>query len=446
MRKILLIGAGRSSSSLIDYLLSNADAENWNLTVGDVSEELARSKTAGHPASRAIRFDIQDQVQTRHEVESADLVISLLPAHMHLPVAQTCVELGKSLVTASYVTPEMLSLHDEATKKSITLLNECGLDPGIDHMSAMEVIRAIEEEGGTLNAFYSYTGGLVAPESNDNPWGYKFSWNPRNVILAGQGTARYIESGNYRYIPYQRLFSQIKKIEVEGVGTFDGYANRDSLAYRKIYGIDAIPTLLRGTLRQEGYCSSWQVFVLLGLTDDSYIIENSGSLTYSQLVESLLPPRVSGESLRSTVARLAGLPDDGAEMERVAWTGIFEDHPIELEKATPAQILQRLLEEKWKLLEDDKDMIVMQHLFVYTIGAQTFERVSSLVVVGTDSVHTAMAKTVGLPAAIAARHILNGTIRSKGVIIPVGKEICAPILKELETYGVRFREKVVKKT
>jgi saccharopine dehydrogenase (NADP+, L-glutamate forming) len=240
-----LIGAGRSSTALIDYLLHHAAAGNWELTVGDFSEQAVREKTKGHPASRPIRFDINDRDQTLAEVGRADLVISLLPAHMHISVARMCVSLGKHLVTASYVTPEMESLREEAVSKGVILLNECGLDPGIDHMSAMEIIRAIRSEGGELNSFYSYTGGLVAPESNDNPWGYKFSWNPRNVILAGQGTARYIENGRFKYIPYNRLFRRTETIEVEGVGRFDGYANRDSLSYRKTYGLEA--SARRGT-------------------------------------------------------------------------------------------------------------------------------------------------------------------------------------------------------
>lgn len=445
MKKILLIGAGRSSTSLIGYLLQNAAPEGWELSVGDFSEEAVRQKVGDHPAARAVRFDINDSLQTASEVGRADLVISLLPAHMHLPVAKSCVQHGKHLVTASYVTPEMESLHEAAVEKGILLLNECGLDPGIDHMSAMQIIREIRAEGGELESFHSYTGGLVAPESNDNPWGYKFSWNPRNVILAGQGTARYIEHGRYKYIPYNRLFRQTQNIEIEGVGKFDGYANRDSLAYRKSYGIDRIPTLLRGTLRQHGFCEAWDVFVRLGLTDDSYVIEDSEHMTYASLTASFLPDTVSGNSLRAAVAALCGLDADGTAMSMVEWTGVLSDRPVGLKRATPAQVLQQLLEEKWKLSPADKDMIVMQHRFGYRIGAKSFVRTSSLVVIGDDNVHTAMAKTVGLPAAIAARNILNGTISETGVRIPVSPDICIPVMKELETLGIRFTERLEEK-
>src|SRR5688572_20349946 len=229
----------------------------------------------------------------------------------------------------------------------------------------LEVIDRLKKEGCELTSFKSYTGGLVAPESNDNPWGYKFSWNPRNVILAGQGTARYIRDGLYKYIPYNRLFSEIERIQVEGYGSFDGYANRDSLAYRHHYHIEQIPTLLRGTLRQSGFCRAWNVFVQLGLTDDSYKIEKSETLTYADLIRAHLPATLVKDSLLETVAAFCGLPPDGEAMTKVEWTGILTDEPIGISDASPAQILQNLLEKKWKLEEHDKDMIVMQHQFEF---------------------------------------------------------------------------------
>lgn len=440
MRSIFLIGAGRSSASLIEYLLKYAPADGFRLTIGDVSEAAANEKAGGHPAARPIRFDIHDARLRDEEIRNADLVISLLPAHMHVPVAETCVRFGKHLVTASYVSAEMQALDTAARQAGVLLLNECGLDPGIDHMSAMEVIDRIRREDGELLAFRSYTGGLVAPESNDNPWGYKFSWNPRNVILAGQGTARFIEKGNYKYIPYQRLFRQIRKIMVEHAGTFDGYANRDSLSYRKIYGLQNIPTMIRGTLRQEGFCAAWDVFVRLGLTDDSYALENSARLTYSELVEALLPEGLPGEDLIARVAALCGLDPAGKELEMVRWTGIFEPVTIGLHQATPAQALQQLLERRWLLRPSDKDMIVMQHEFEYRADGKSWRQLSSLIVTGKDSRFTAMAQTVGLPVAIAARRILSGEWKITGVQVPVIAEIYQPVLRELESLGIRFTE------
>ena len=441
MRSILLVGAGRSSSFLIKYFLEHAKQEDWNLTVADVSLELAHEKTRNHANARAIAFDINNEAQRKEEIGKADLVISMLPANMHMPVAHECIAQKKHLATASYISKEMQQLHVQALKEGIVLLNECGLDPGIDHMSAMKIIDQIKSEGGEITSFKSYCGGLVAPESNDNPWGYKFSWNPRNVILAGQGTARFIEDGKYRYLPYSRIFTDIEKINVDGNGSFDGYANRDSLSYRPMYHLDKIPTMIRGTLRQSGFCKAWNVFVQLGLTDDSYVIEDSMHLTYAQLVESLLPGSDKRSNLKSRVASLMNTTEQSDEIKMVEWTGVFNDRPIAIDHATPAQALQKLLEEKWKLKPEDNDMIVMQHLFEYKDKNSAKEKLtSSLVVKGDDSVYTAMAKTVGLPLAITSKLILNGAIKSRGVVVPVTKEIYEPVLKELEENKIVFQE------
>jgi saccharopine dehydrogenase-like NADP-dependent oxidoreductase len=308
-------------------------------------------------------------------------------------------------------------------------------------MSAMEVIDEVNEKGGKMISFRSYTGGLVSPESNDNPWGYKFSWNPRNVILAGHGTARYIEDGKYKYIPYNRLFKQIERIHVEGYGDFDGYANRDSLSYRKSYGLENIPTMIRGTLRQSPYCSAWSIFVDLGLTDDSFKIEGSEKLSYREIAEAFLPGRKSSGSLMNRISNLTGFKEDSTEMKMMEWTGILSDERPGIKDASPAQVLQHLLEQKWKLKEEDKDMIVMQHIFQYEILGKKTHHTSSLVVKGDNSVYTAMAKTVGLPMAIAARLILNGKIKSTGVQIPVTKEIYTPILQELKSFEIKFDDK-----
>lgn len=444
MKNILVIGAGRSSSSLIKYLLDNSQQEQWTVTVGDVAIELVNQKTNNHPNSRAIVFDINNEQQRQEEIQRADIVISMLPASMHLSVAKDCVRYKKHLATASYVSKEMAALDEEAKINGIVLMNEVGLDPGIDHASAMKVIDDIHEQGGELTSFKSFCGGLVAPESNDNPWGYKFSWNPRNVILAGQGTAQYIENGEYKYIPYNRLFTQIDSVSIDGYGNFDAYANRDSLSYRKSYNIEGISTMLRGTLRMPGYCKAWNVFVKLGLTDDTYTIEASNTLTYKQLLEAYLP--AGDKSTKEKLVAFMGTEIDTEIIDKIDWLGLFNDTLIKRANATPAQILQDVLEEKWKLMPHDKDMIVMQHQFEYTLpkqGNNTIKLNSSLVVKGEDQIYTAMAKTVGLPLAIASKLILQGKIKSKGVLIPTAKEIYEPLLAELEQYGVVFEEKVV---
>ncbi len=438
MKNILVIGAGRSASSLINYLLTHSVKENWNVTVGDVSLELVKQKTAGHINARAIQFDINNDLQREEEIKRADIVISMLPAFMHLNVAKDCVRLKKNLATASYVSKEMKELDGEAKSAGIILMNEIGLDPGIDHASAMKVIDHIHGQGGVLTSFKSYCGGLVAPECNDNPWGYKFSWNPRNVVLAGQGTAQFIEDGEYKYIPYNSLFTQTETIEIEGFGKFDAYANRDSLSYRKFYDIEKIPTMLRGTLRMPGYCKAWNVFVKLGLTDDTFKMEASETLTYKQLLEAFLPKGKA--STKDKLIAFMGEEMDAEVLSKIEWLGIFEDRMIRLKDATPAQILQDLLEEKWLLKENDKDMIVMQHQFQYTLNGKNKKIISSLVVKGEDQTYTAMAKTVGLPLAISAKLILQGRIKARGVLIPTTKEIYEPVLAELESLGVKFEE------
>lgn len=438
-KNILIIGAGRSSSSLIKYLLDESVKHNWQVTVGDMSLETAQQKVSNHPNGKAVLFDINNETQRNNEISKADIVVSMLPAFMHISVANDCVKLKKHLVTASYVSKEMAALDNEAKKVGIVLLNEMGLDPGIDHMSAMQIIDKLKAEGAEITSFKSYCGGLVAPESNDNPWGYKFSWNPRNVILAGQGTAMYIENGKYKYIPYNRLFTQTETIQVDGYGNFDGYANRDSLSYRSAYGLENIPTMLRGTLRMPGYCSAWNIFVKLGWTDDSYKIENSHKLTYAQLLDAFLPE--SNQSLKKRLADFMQLPEDADEIKKVEWLEIFTDKKIKTENGTPAQILQELLEEKWLLKKDDKDMIVMQHLFEYIINGKKHRITSSLVTKGDDQIYTAMAKTVGLPAAIAVKMILLNQLHLKGVKIPTDKTIYKPVLEELKSFGINFIEK-----
>lgn len=440
MKNILVIGAGRSSTSLIQYLLTHSEKENWKITVGDIDLETVKQKTGNHKNARAIVFDIHNDQQRGEEIQKADLVISMLPAFLHLNVAKDCVHYKKHMATASYVSKEMSELHANAQKAGIILMNEIGLDPGIDHASAMKIIDHIHRNGGQLTSFKSYCGGLVAPEYNTNPWGYKFSWNPRNVVLAGQGTAQFMEQGAYKYIPYNRLFVQTERIEVEGYGMFEGYANRDSLSYRKLYHIDAIPTMLRGTLRMPGFCKAWNVFVKLGLTDDSYKIEASEKLTYGELLSAFLPSGTS--SIKEKLVALMGSEMDQEVWERIEWLGIIGDRKIKLKNATPAQLLQDLLEEKWKLNPEDKDMIVMQHLIEYNNKNGEKKRItSSLVVKGDDQLHTAMAKTVGIPLAITSKLILQNKIQSRGVVIPTIPEIYDPVLNELEAYGVKFEEK-----
>ena len=442
MKKILVIGAGRSATTLISYLLDNSVINNWMITIADYSEYLAKQAVGNSVNAKAIFFNVTDDSQREEEITIADIVISMLPASMHILVAEDCVRLKKNLVTASYVSDEVAALDDKAKQAGVLLLNEIGLDPGIDHMSAMQIIDQIKADGGKLTSFKSFCGGLVHPDYDDNPWNYKFTWNPRNVVLAGKGTAQYIEGGEIKYIPYNKLFNRTENMSVLDSGEFEAYANRDSLSYRKSYRIENISTLLRGTLRRSGYSKSWNYLLQLGLTDDTYVIENSEKLSYRSYLNMFLPG--SDEmTLEEKFCKEFKIREDSEEFQKIKWLDIFSDKKVDLENATPAQVLQKILEEKWTLSAEDKDMIVMQHQFEYTLDGVNKKLNSSFVVFGDNQRDTAMAKTVGLPVAIATKLILNGEITSVGVKIPTSKDIYIPVLKELAENGINFVEEEI---
>ena len=441
MRNILIIGAGRSASSLIQYLLDKSVDEKLHLTIGDISLDLAKRKTNSHSNATAIALDIFDENQRKNQIQKADIVISMLPAHMHIEVAKDCIFYKKHLVTASYISEAMQSLDAAAKENNLVFMNEIGLDPGIDHMSAMKIIDEIRDKGGKMILFESFCGGLVAPESDTNLWNYKFTWAPRNVVLAGQGgAAKFIQEGTYKYIPYQKVFSRTEFMEVEGYGRFEAYANRDSLKYRSVYELDDILTLYRGTLRRVGFSKAWNMFVQLGMTDDSYIMDDSETMNYRQFTNSFLPYHPT-DSVEIKLRLNLKIDQDDVMWDKLVELDLFNPNKIVgLKNATPAQILEKILCDSWTLQHDDKDMIVMYHKFGYEINGQKKQIDSKMVCVGEDQTYTAMAKTVGLPVAIATLQILNGKITTPGVQLPITKEVYLPILAELETLGVVFKE------
>jgi saccharopine dehydrogenase-like NADP-dependent oxidoreductase len=444
MRKILIIGAGRSASSLIKYLLEKSSEENIQIIIADLSLETAKIKTQNHPNATAIALDINNVTERQNIISSVDLVISMLPAFMHLEVAKDCLHFQKNMVTASYISPEMQNLDQEVKEKGLIFLNECGLDPGIDHLSAMKIIDEIKEKGGKMLLFESFCGGLVAPESDTNLWNYKFTWAPRNVVLAGQGgVSKFIQEGKYKYIPYQKLFRRTEFMEIEGFGRFEGYANRDSLKYRSIYGLENIPTMYRGTLRRVGFSKAWDLFVNLGMTDDSYAMENSENMSYRDFTNSFLAYHPT-DSVELKLRHYLKIDQDDIIWDKILELDLFNaNKKVGLKDATPAQILEKILSEAWKLEAHDKDMIVMYHKFGYEINGKKEQIDSFMVNIGEDQTYTAMAKTVGLPVAMASLLILNGKITQKGVLLPIHKEFYLPILSELENYDIIFTEKKV---
>ena len=444
MRKVLVIGAGRSASSLIKYLLDKSSSEKLHVIVGDVSKENSEERVNNHKNGTAIILDVFDDEARITAVKNADIVVSMLPARFHIEVAKDCIKYGKHMVTASYISKEMQALDKEAKAKGLVFMNEIGVDPGIDHMSAMKVIDKIRENDAKLLLFESFTGGLVAPESDNNLWNYKFTWNPRNVVLAGQGgAAMFIQEGTYKYIPYHKLFRRTEFLTVNGNGKFEAYANRDSLKYRGIYGLDDIPTMYRGTIRRIGFSRAWNVFVQLGMTDDTYAIEDSENMSYRDFVNLFLAYSPS-DSVELKLRSYLKIDQDDVMWEKLLELDIFNPNKmINLKNATPAQMLQKILMDSWTLQEDDKDMIVMQHKFGYRYKGENKQIESSLVVIGDDQTYTAMCKTVGLPVAIATLKILNGDIKTPGVQMPITKEVYEPILKELEDHGIKFIEEQV---
>jgi saccharopine dehydrogenase-like NADP-dependent oxidoreductase len=441
MKTILILGAGLSASSLIRYLLAHSEAENWHVKIVDQNLGLVQKKINGHPRAEAMSFNALDSKERKPAIAHADLVISMLPAIYHVEVAKDCIELRTDLITPSYISSEMRVLNEEAIAAGIVIMNEIGVDPGIDHMSAMKVIDHIKDIGGKLTSFKSFCGGLLAPESDNNPWHYKFTWNPRNVIVAGQGPAAcYMDNNEYKYIPYSQLFKKLDRIEIPPYGAFDGYANRNSLIYSSTYGIYGIPTIYRGTLRRPNYCQGWDVFIQLGMTDDSYAMTNSETLTPRAFLNAFLPYEPS-TSVEDKFKKVLG--DEQAYLfDQFESMGIFDDSfTYGIENASPAKLLQQLLEPKWKLEPGDKDMLVMYHEFEYQIQNERKKITSSLVALGEDEVYTAMSNTVGLPVAIAAKLILAGELKEKGVTLPVNKVVYEPILNELASFGITFEEK-----
>lgn len=425
-KKILIIGAGRSATSLISYLLSACKSNPWFVSILDKNMELAKQKLGNSLHGEVVYFDINAESE---KIKKYDLVISMLPPTFHFAVAQACVQYGKNLLTASYSTPQMQSLHQIAVEKNCLILMECGLDPGIDHMSALQMMEAIKNNGGKITSFKSYCGGLVAPESDTNLWGYKISWNPRNVVLAGQGgITKYIEKNKLKYLNYNRLFTKTETISIPNIGSFEGYPNRDSLGFKELYNLTDCETFIRGTLRKSGFCEAWHVLIQMGMTDDSFYIENMNKYTQKEIIEQFFTENeIENNFSKPIVAKIKELD-------------LFSENILPCERATPAMILQYIIEKKWKMAENEKDMIVMYHEIEYEIEKEKFVKKASLCLKGDKNGETAMSKTVGLPLGIAAKLILTNKINLKGVHLPITKDIYDPILAELAKNKIKLTE------
>jgi saccharopine dehydrogenase-like NADP-dependent oxidoreductase len=439
MKNILVIGAGRTSSSLIKYLLSKSAESGWFVTVADQSLELAEQKVGDHPRAKAIKFNVMDDDDRGAQIAKADIVVSLLPETHHVHLIKDCIKHRAHLVTASYISTEMASYDKQVKDVGLIFLNEMGLDPGIDHMDTMRLITKVKTNGGKLISLRSFGGGLVEPESDDNPWGYKITWNPMNVVIAGMASARYVQDGKLRIVPYNRLFLDTHIVDVPGVGKFEAYPNRDSIKYRKIYKVQGIPNVFRGSMRKIGFCKAWNALVQIGLTDNRYIVPDSHKLTYNEWLSFYLQKNNGVDTKQALIAFL-NEPNGSEIIDKIEWLGLLSDKKIKLKDATPSEILLDLLKKKWRFNENDIDMVILHTEVKYEIENKVEKIVSSFVVKGEPGFNTAMSSTVGLPIGIAVSLILSNKVKEKGVIIPIYPEIYKPALKELAELGIKAVE------
>jgi saccharopine dehydrogenase (NADP+, L-glutamate forming) len=440
MKNVVILGAGLVAKPLVRYLL---DQPEFNVKVASRTVSKAERLVGDHPRGAAESLNVTDAAALEEHVKGADIVISLVPYAHHVSVAKLCIKHKKDMVTTSYVSAPMKDLHAAAVEAGVTILNEIGLDPGIDHMSAMKIIHDMKSQGRKVTSFRSFCGGLPAPEANTNPFGYKFSWSPTGVILAGKNSAAYLKDGSQVKIDGPELFGHYFLLDVEGAGTFEAYPNRDSLGYVELYGLEGIKTMYRGTLRNGGWCDLWKTMVDVGLLDQAKREDLKG-MTYRQLVGSLLPGNPS-DGVEEAVAKAAGRKPSCAPIKKMAWLGLFSDERIPMEKGSPMDVLAHLLLERLQYNEGERDMIVLHHEFIAEKeGERPLKTYSTMVDFGIPNGDSSMSRTVGLPAAVGTRYILEGRIDMPGVQIPVSPKIYEPVLEELGRLGVKFVERTEK--
>jgi saccharopine dehydrogenase-like NADP-dependent oxidoreductase len=432
MAHVTILGAGLVAGPVVRHIL---ESSNHTVSVAARSVDRAAALVNGHPRGDVVPFDIDDSATLERLVERSDVLVSMLPYLHHVSVARRCIAHGKHLVTTSYVQPAMRALEDDAKARGVILLNELGLDPGIDHMSAMRVIHNVRKAGGRVTSFRSYCGGLPAPEANTNPFGYKFSWSPRGVVLAARNAAKYLRDGKEVVIPGPELFAAPERVEVEGAGVFEGYPNRDSISYIKVYDLEGVETMFRGTLRNVGHCATWKALGAMGLYDDAP--RSYERATFRGVMATL---GGSNDDAEGAVAARASVAKDHDAIRKLTWLGMFEDVALPEHPISPLDALVARMVDKLQYAPGERDMIVLQHEFVAQYADRRERMLSTLVDFGVPNGETAMSRTVGLPAAIGVLRILDKTIHTPGVVVPVAPAVYEPILDELATLGVRFRE------
>ncbi len=439
--KILVAGAGKSATWLIKFLLDQSKRQHWHITVADGNAATIEEKIAGHPNATAAPLDINDAAARQALVKDADLVLSLMPPQLHILLAKDCLQFGKNLITSSYISPEMQELDQAVREKGLMFMCEMGLDPGIDHMSAHQIIHGIQRVAGTVASFKSYCGGLIAPESDDNPWHYKFSWNPKNIIDAGKAGALFLEDGKERQVGYEDMFRPRPLIDVPGAGPLAWYPNRDSIKYLDSYDMREAQTFLRATFRQPDFCLGWDALVHLGLTDTERPVPNSVN-KLSELTAWCAG--LQGKSdLRGALLDKLKLDAKSPVPAMLDWLGLFNGRAVPAGAKTPGDALFSVLQDKWAMKPEDKDLVVMQHEVEYLHRGRPHVLKSSMVIKGENRELTAMAKTVGLPMGMLAKLILNKRVKPPhGVHFPSMPAVYKPVLAELAPYQIAFEEVV----
>ena len=438
MKNILVLGAGRTAFYLVNYLLEQGKKYNWTLRLGDREEENLTIFRKESDNFTPFLFDVMNEQQACEEVKNADVVISLLPAQFHEKVGALCLKFEKHFLSASYVSPEFKSWEKEIADKGLYFIKETGLDPGLDHMSAVQMLDDIRSKGGTIDQFLSFTGGLMSPSQQGNPWQYKFTWNPMYVVTAGRDGGNYLREGQIKRIPYHRLFEEIDFLDMPGYGSFDAYYNRNSFKYVKEYGLESTDTVIRYTLRRQGFCKAWAVFVSLGLTDNNFEFDFDEPLTNRSFLNMFI--RKGEESLEDRFCKAAKCQRGDEVYTKIEWLGMFDETEIPIKKGTSAVFLKEILSQKWAMLDTDKDMIYMAHVCYYQNQGRLFKKKHFLAVEGENKSETAMAQTVGLPLAMAAKLVLLDKLGAPGLMIPNRPDLYQPILAELKERGVGFQE------
>jgi len=445
MKKILVLGAGQSTAYLIPFLLEQAEKHDWNITVGDVNRDAAVARVDRHPRGRAVYLDVNDAELRSAHIKEADLVVNMLPPlHQHV-VGWDCVVNGAHMVSTSYEDIRMKDLDMDANRSGVLILNEIGLDPGIDHMSAMEIIAGIRNRGGRVESFKSYGCGLPAPDAKVNPLRYTITWNPRNIVMAGEWGATYLVDGKVKMLPHHEVFRRTWAVEIDGIGELEAYPNRDSLYYRKIFGLNEAHTMIRGTMRYPGWCETWLQVVRLGLPNETMRIPDVERLSYRDLTEMFLPAHMGEGSLENRVADYLKIDPTGQTMRNLEWLGLFSEEPVPAGSVTVSEVMIDLLRRKLGLPPGERDMVVLMHEIDARFpdhGDRRERMVSTLVQFGDKGGSTAMSKSVGLPSGIAATLILNGEIRITGCQLPTHPAVYTRVLEELRTYGVEFTHSV----